>query len=123
MPGWFPKGKGVCFRLNFTHPGIFFSGMIKPSIIPTNFDIPAGMDHRWVFVAGPFRSEIKAHSARKISIRDHRVPNKHIPNTGQGFTKEQLEDGEGTMAMVRSRNLDWIQESIEHLRYLCEADE
>jgi hypothetical protein len=43
-----------------------------------------------------------------------------MPNSSQGFTEEQLSDIPSIVALIKSRQLDWFEESITHLNILCD---
>ncbi len=93
---------------------------ISEQIVPTNFKIPAGIDNRWVFVAGPVRAEIKTHSADSILYRKWLIEGNE---SLQGFTQEQVDDLGVWFHRISNHEMDWMARTIEHLKYLCSPDE
>lgn len=80
---------------------------MNPQLIPTNFKVPQECAHRWVFVAGPLRSEIKGIPGRKkLSI--------------EYFQTGEPVDIDGKV--LHSRHLDWMAYTVEHLRGICLED-
>lgn len=83
--------------------------MTSPQLIPTNVKVPNDFKHRWVFVAGPFRSEIRGMQGREeLRLEEYRI--------GPKPDWVDIDD-------LRNDYMDWMQEAVEHLKYLCEPEE
>ncbi len=82
--------------------------MNSVNVIPTNFYIPPWtMGYRWIFVAGPYRANIRAHGPRTIEIEHW-----HLGKCGK-YIKPP--------AKVENLELDWIEEAISDLRKLSSS--
>jgi len=75
----------------------------------TNFIVPAGFKHVWIFVAGPMRAVIECEPGRnQIHHHQFQIEDELPPDLNQ--------------ALVLSRSLDWMEETNSHLRFLCEPE-
>lgn len=91
--------------------------MSGPTEIPTSFYIPPWMNgYRWIFVAGSIRAEIVPGGPRNIRYQEWMIAG----GAPHGFTEKQLADPKSLFNLIESSRLDWMAESIAHLRQLCQ---
>lgn len=85
--------------------------------IGTDFETTFACGYRWIFVAGPFRSEIIACPGKEILMDFYKItaPSKSL----QGFKKKDLANPEQFMLRMCSKQMDWVNDVINHIKELC----
>ena len=83
--------------------------MKNPCVIPSNFKIPKRFSHEFLLFHGKTKvGRIAGLPGRKKIVFE-------MFDTPVSATKEEH-------TRFNSVSMDWMQESIEHLRYLCGGD-